>query len=229
MEREKLISKVVKLFRLGDVSRSNTTEGELLAAITKARELMALHNISMVEVEGSLDETKVSELRIKVKEHSAYTRKGTFAKYDHPIMNAVATLTDTKVYLKNNNGHQSCMFVGSEIDAHVAGELYSLLLPSLRKFTRQVCGTGWSKFHTDYALGFGRRVAERAEELVQKEKANQSMALVITKKDEAVTKFMNNLNLTQYKQRSRSMSDGFYQGYKDGTKMNLSFQRNMKK
>ena len=49
-KRDKLISRVVKLFRLGDVSRSNTTEGELLSAVTKARELMALHNIEMVEV-----------------------------------------------------------------------------------------------------------------------------------------------------------------------------------
>ena len=228
MEREKLVSKVIKLFRLGDASRSNTTEGELLAAITKARELMALHNISMVEVEGSLDETKVNELRIKVKEHSAYTRKGKFARYDHPIMNAVAVLTDTKVYLRNSDGYQSCMFVGTETDAHVAGELYSLLLPSLRKFTRKVCGSGWSKFHTDYALGFGKRVVERAEELVQKEKANQTMALVLTKKNEAVSQFMDNLNLAQYKQRSRNISDGYYRGYKDGTKMNLSFRKNMK-
>ena len=229
MEREKLISKVVKLFRLGDVSRSNTTEGELLAAITKARELMALHNISMVEVEGSLDETKVNELRIKVKEHSAYTRKGTFARYDHPIMNAVAVLTDTKVYLKNNNGHQSCMFVGSEIDAHVAGELYTVLLPALRKFTRQECGSGWSRLHTDYALGFGRRVHERAEELVNKEKDNQSMALVLTKKNEALTQYMNKLSLRPNRHRNRQTSDEFYRGYRDGTKMNLSFQRNMKK
>ena len=229
MEREKLISKVVKLFRLGDASRSKTTEGELLAAITKARELMALHNISMVEVEGSLDETKVSELRIKVKEHSAYTRKGTFAKYDHPIMNAVSTLTDTKVYLKNNNGHQTCMFVGTEIDAHVAGELYKVLLPALRKFTRQECGSGWSRIHTDYALGFGRRVVERAEELVHKEKENQSMALVLTKKNEALTQYMNKLGLRPNRQRNRQISDEFHRGYRDGTKMNLSFQRNMKK
>lgn len=229
MEREKLINKVVKLFRLGDASQSRTTEGELLAAITKARELMALHNISMVEVEGSLDETKVNELRIKVEEHSAYTRKGKFARYDHPIMNAVSTLTDTKVYLKNYDGHQSCMFVGAEIDAHVAGELYTVLLSSLRKFTRQECGTGWSRMHTDYALGFGRRVVERAQSLVDKEKSNQSMALVLTKKNEALSQYMNKLGLASAKQRPRQVSDKFYQGYNDGTKMNLSFQRNMKK
>ena len=229
MEREKLINKVVKLFRLGDASRSHTTEGELLAAITKARELMALHNISMVEVEGSLDETKVNELRIKVKEHSAYTRKGKFARYDHPIMSAVSVLTDTKVYLRNENGHQSCMFVGDETDAHIAGELYLVLLPALRKFTRIECGSGWSKYHTDYAMGFGKRVTERAQALVDKEKENKSMALVLTKKNEALSQYMNNLDLSPTRLRNRNMSNEFYKGYRDGSKMNLSFQKNMRK
>lgn len=229
MEREKLVDKVVKLFRLGDRERSHTTEGELLAAITRAREIMALHNISMVEVEGSLDETKVNELRIKVKEHSAYTRKGKFARYDHSIMSAVSILTDTRVYLKNDNGNQSCMFVGDEIDAHVAGELYKVLLPSLRKFTRAKCGSGWSRIHTDYAMGFGRRVDERAQTLVDKEKSNKSMALVLTKKNEALSQYMNKLKLTSTQQRNRQVSDTFRKGYEDGTKMNLSFQRNMKK
>jgi hypothetical protein len=229
VEREKLINKVVKLFRLGDASQSHTTEGELLAAITKARELMALHNISMVEVEGSLDETKVNELRIKVKEHSAYTRKGKFAKYDHPVMQAVSILTDTRVYLKSNQGYQSCMFVGAEIDAHVAGELYTVLLPSLRKFTRLECGTGWSRSHTDYALGFGKRIVERAKTLVDKEKSNQSMALVLTKKNEALSQYMKKLELSPPRHRHRQVSNEFYRGYQDGTKMNLSFERNMKK
>ena len=229
MEREKLINKVVKLFRLGDASRSHTTEGELLAAITKARELMALHNISMVEVEGSLDETKVNELRIKVGEHSAYTRKGKFARYDHPIMHAVCILTDTKVYLRNTDGHQSCMFVGDEIDAHIAGELYLVLLPSLRKFTRIECGSGWSKYHTDYALGFGKRVVERAQASVKKEESNQSMALVVTKKKEALSRYMDSLNLSTTQHRHRDMSDSYYRGYRDGTKMNLSFTKNIRK
>jgi hypothetical protein len=229
MKREKLIDKVVKLFRLGDRERSHTTEGELLAAVTRAREIMSLHNISMVEVEGLLDETKVNELRIKVKEHSAYTRKGKFARYDHPIMSSVSILTDTKVYLKNHNGNQSCMFVGDEIDAHVAGELYKVLLPALRKFTRVVCGSGWSRIHTDYAMGFGRRVVERAQALVDKEKSNKSMALVLTKKTKALSQYMDKMNLATTRQRNRRVSDTFYKGYKDGTKMNLSFQRNMKK
>ena len=65
-KRDKLINRVVKLFRLGDASR-NSSEGELMAAVTKARELMALHNIEMVEVEGRLDESKAKELSIIVK------------------------------------------------------------------------------------------------------------------------------------------------------------------
>ena len=228
MERGKLINKVIKLFRLGDASRSNTTEGELLSAMTKARELMALHNIAMVEVEGLLDETKVNELRIKVKEHSAYTRKGKFAIYDHPIMTAVSVLTDTGVYMNNKGGYQSCVFVGEETDVHIASELYSILLSSLRKFTRSACGSGWSKYHTDYAIGFGRRVIERSKKSVEKEKSNQSMALVATKKGEALAKFMDGLHLYAAPTRNRGYSNGYFEGYRDGNKMDLSFSKNMK-
>ena len=102
-KRDKLINRVVKLFRLGDASR-NSSEGELMAAVTKAREFMALHNIEMVEVEGQLDESKAKELSIIVKEYTAYTRKGKFAKYDYSIMTAVSILTDTKVYMKFVHG-----------------------------------------------------------------------------------------------------------------------------
>ena len=146
------------------------------------------------------------------------------------IMQAVSILTDTRVYLRNSDkGYQSCMFVGAEIDAHVAGELYTVLLPSLRKFTRSECGSGWSKYHTDYALGFGRRVVERAQESVKKEESNQSMALVVTKKKEALSRYMDQLHLSSPRQRHREMSDNYYRGYRDGTKMNLSFTKNISK
>jgi len=228
-KRDRLISKVVKLFRLGDVSRSNTTEGELLSAISKAKELMAVHNIAMVEVEGRLDESKVNELRIKIKEHSAYTRKGKFARYDHPIMRAVSVLTDTDIYLSNKGGYQSAMFVGEETDAHVAGELYTILLPSLRRYTRQACGKGWSANHSDYAMGFGTRVEERAKQQVQLNKQQQqSMALVRTKKKDALSQFMNKLQLAPGRQRRQTHNEQYSRGYVDGTKMNFGHKHTIK-
>jgi hypothetical protein len=229
-KRDKLINRVVKLFRLGDAQRSHTTEGELLAAVTKARELMALHNIAMVEVEGQLDETKVNQLRIRVKEHSAYTRKGKFANYDHPIMTAVSILTDTEVYMQNSAGYQSAIFVGDETDAHIAGELYLVLLPSLRRFTRKSCGNGWSRDHTDYALGFGRRVIERSKDIIKLSKQQeQSMALVVTKKKDALTHYMKGLMLTPTKRpRYRHNSERYSQGYEDGSKMDLGYKRTIR-
>jgi hypothetical protein len=229
-KRDKLVSKVVKLFRLGDAARSNTTEGELLSAISKAKELMAVHNIAMVEVEGRLDETKVNELRIKIKEHSAYTRKGKFARYDHPIMRAVSVLTDTDIYLSNKGGYQSAMFVGEETDAHVAGELYTVLLPSLRRYTRQACGKGWSTNHSDYAMGFGTRVEERAKQQVQLNKQQQhSMALVRTRKKDALSQFMNRLQLTPaHKRRRQTYNEHYNKGYTDGTRMNFGHKHTIK-
>ena len=228
-KRDKLISRVVKLFRLGDVSRSNTSEGELLSAVTKARELMALHNIEMVEVEGRLDETKIKELHVIIKEHSAYTRKGKFAKYDYSIMSAVSILTDTEVYMKNHGGYQSCMFVGEQTDAHIAGELYSVLLPSLRRFTRNACGKGWSRDHTDYALGFGARVVERAKTHIELSKQQEkSMDLVITKQKEAMTSYLETLHLMPTKRTRIASNDQYASGYRDGSKMDLGHGHRIK-
>tara|TARA_R100000656_G_scaffold7245_1_gene8647 strand:- start:187 stop:555 length:369 start_codon:yes stop_codon:yes gene_type:complete len=121
------------------------------------------------------------------------------------------------------------MFVGDETDAHIAGELYRIMLSSLRKFTRQACGKGWSRYHTDYALGFGVRVVDRAKtEALKSKESSQSMALVVTKKDEALTKYMDKLGLVNAKTRNRTYSQEYNRGYQDGSKMNLSFDKNLK-
>ena len=201
-KRDKLINRVVKLFRLGDASR-NSSEGELMAAVTKARELMALHNIEMVEVEGRLDESKAKELSIIVKEYTAYTRKGKFAKYD--------------------------MFVGDSADAHIASELYMVLLPSLRRFTRAECGKGWSQMHTDYALGFGARVVQRSQEKVKLNKKQQeSMALVVTKKNAVLSSYMNKLGLENTKGPTVRSSEHYNRGFTDGHKMDLGSDHRIK-
>ena len=227
-KRDKLINRVVKLFRLGDASR-HSSEGELMAAVTKARELMALHNIEMVEVQGRLDESKAKELSIIVKEYTAYTRKGKFAKYDYSIMTAVSILTDTKVYMKNQGGYQSCMFVGDSADAHIASELYMVLLPSLRRFTRAECGKGWSQMHTDYALGFGARVVQRSQEKVKLNRKQQEyMALVVTKKNAVLRSYMNKLGLENTKGPTVRSSEHYNRGFTDGHKMDLGSDHRIK-
>ena len=144
-------------------------------------------------------------------------------------MTAVSILTDTEVYMKNSGGYQSCMFVGEKTDAHIAGELYSVLLPSLRRFTRNVCGKGWSRDHTDYALGFGARVVERARKHVELNKQQEkSMALVVTKKKEALSSFMETLNLMPSKRKRISANDQYILGYRDGSKMDLGHSHRIK-
>jgi hypothetical protein len=55
------------------------------------------------------------------------------------------------------------------------------------------------------------------------------MALVVTKKKEALSQYMNKLQLSSVRRRSRQYSNEYYKGYRDGTKMNLSFEKNIRK
>lgn len=228
-KRERLMRRLSKLFALGDGSR-NPDAPEVLAAISKAKSLMAEHNIAIAEIDGYNDTNKAKSIRILIREDIPYTRKGKFARYDHPIMSATAAITQTEVMIRTKfsetGKYEQVVFVGDETDVAVALHLYMILLSSLRKYTRTFCGSGWSKFHTDYALGFGMKVLKRAREQTQDNTTDSTargVALMLVSKKEALARYMDGLIMNKSKKsRRRSVSSYYYDGYRDGDKMNLN-------
>lgn len=243
--REKLIERVVKLFKLGEHKatggQAGTTEAEMMLAVTKARQLMAQHSIDMAELELAKGHSLADQMRDRMRQHSAYTRKGTaLAIYDHQVARAVAALTDTRMFLQHGwaDGQTiSMMFLGHEDDVAVASELFMIWLQEVRKMTRRVYGGGntWAKQHTSYATGLGMRLIKRAEEMVTvAPDQQQTWGLVLASKQLAVQtewdKLLNGIEvfkaLTKQKDkkpRARKWDeDALGRGWRDGADFDMN-------
>lgn len=163
--KKKLAERVLKLFTLGEAGRNNS-EAEAMAAVTKAREMMLEYNLTLADIEA-VGTDKAKKVIIQIVQAPCYTLKQRFAVYDDYIAAAVEQITDTRNMTQNKwFGHQRYwqrIFVGTEMDVAVAGELFLVLLDSMRQHARRQFGKGWSKKHTSYSLGFSAKIYERAK------------------------------------------------------------------
>jgi hypothetical protein len=230
----RLIDRIVKLFKLGSRS-ANTTEAETLAAITKAKQLMAEHAIAEHDVQQALnaEADRNKRARIDVTRRTAYTRKMTsLARYDEIVALCVQTLTSTRALLRQthtlNGRYVSMDFIGEEVDSILASELFMIFLPEVRRAARQMFGSArWTLQHTSYAIGYATRMLDRARAMVSTLTPTQqsTMALVVQNKESAIQAYMNALELkkiTKSDAKRRVDNTAFHQGYRDGASFNLT-------
>lgn len=235
--RRKLIDRIVKLFRLGS-NAANTTEHEMMLAVSKARQMMADHAISMTEVQDLKGEDVVSRMDARIRNVPVYTRAGTrLADYDWCVATAVGILTDTEAFQRGSWGQNkkggygptiSVLFVGDEDDVHLAGELFHLWLTDVRKLTRKKYGNGknlWSLLHTSYAIGMGVRLGERAREIIHLSNADATTwGLVVTSKRDAIARWKaQHINPNGGRARRPSSLDynAYAAGKRDGDQVNM--------
>jgi hypothetical protein len=227
-DRTKLIDKIVKILRLGDAS-SGTTEGEMLLAVQRARELMATHSIELAEVEAAKGEDLRTVLEERMTRGAAYTRRGsTLAIYDNILAVTVGALTDTEAFVARQSVPEagrwtrlvSIAFFGTEEDVAVATTVFVPWLEQLRRRAREQMGTGWSSRHTNYAVGFATRLRERAQTVVELTPELQTKwGLVVAAKSQARERFRSELK----KARVRTIEGGpaYQAGYRDGDDFSL--------
>lgn len=226
-DKNKIIERIVKLFRLGHAS-SNTTEAEMMLAATKARQLMVEHSIAMADIEGITDKVTAERVVHNIKMHTAYTRKiSDLADYDQFVAQAVDRLFDVRhLYWsgRNNHGVSVMRFVGTEIDAEIAAEVFHIILTHVRKMARRTYGSDkWTKEHTSYAVGFANRLIVKAEELKKAEQSN-TLALVLYSKSQAVSRWLDQ-NIVWEKAETRRAkhydNEALSRGYIDGNAYNI--------
>lgn len=230
--KEKLLNKILKLFRLGSKG-SGTTEAEMMAAITQAKTLMARHDISESEVQFAADElNEKSETKIHydINSYTAYTRKmKSLARYDEIVAVCVGALTSTKPMLTRYNTirgpYVSMKFVGTEMDVAVASKLFMIFLQSVRARTRDQYGRdNWGRSHTSYAIGFATRMNDRAQQMAADltPKEQQSTALIVQSKESAIAQWMQQQEIVEGKRRQSKRDDAaFHRGYIHGGSFNL--------
>lgn len=235
MSQQKILERILKLFNLGDTSR-NQSEAETLAAVTKARQLMAEYDLTEADLRA-LGTEKAKSVAYVVTQHTAYTRKGrTFAYYDHKVAHAVDAICSTQHYVKTTfvdkkGWYVSRRFYGAEADVAIASALFQVLLDVVRKAARTEYGSGWSPDHQSYAIGFAIRLEERAAVWNPATALGeaQSNALVVISKDKAqqIERWADTkleLKSVVYTPKVKK-HDAFAQGYEDGANVDLGNPR----
>lgn len=242
-KQKKLIDRIVKLFKLGS-AEANTTEAEMMLAVTKARQMMAEHGISMQDVELHKGVDVATRMDSMIRDVPVYTRAGTkLADYDWQVAHAVAELTDTAVFCSKGFGALgksskrpqggygrtiSVLFVGQEADVALAGELFHLWLTDVRKLARRTYGGGntWGIQHTSYAIGVAQRLKVRAREMVHLSNADQqTWGLIVSDKKSAIARWTAKHAAPDSGQKKRRGTDldasAFHRGYNDGAQINM--------
>lgn len=231
----KVLDRILKLFRLAAES-ANTTEAEMNAAMTKAKSLMAQHDITMADVEHAVGQGTAARYTVIIEQHTAYTRKlRNFAPYDHCVALAIGHLTETKALLTSRSvggaHYISMTFVGHEADARLAADLYLVILEGVRRAARVAYGPGWSNAHTSYAVGFGTRLIDRARLAATDLTPDQTstVALVVASKTDAIDRWMEERNIGTSRRKTTKLQAGAYEhGYADGATMNLAARRTIR-
>lgn len=233
MDRSRVLDRIVKLLKLGGAS-ANTTEHEMMAAITAAKRLMAQYDIHLAEVQaasGAHAETVTFAIHRQV----AYTRRmAAFAPYDYCVALAVGHLTTTRALtsrvVRGGATYVSMQFVGTETDAHLASELFTILLSTVRRLTRRALGGGWSGRHTSYAVGMGTRLVDRAKAMVTDLTPTeaQTYALVVASKRTHIDQWMAAHTTDTTRRRMRSLdADAWSQGYAAGGAIDLGVRNRL--
>src|SRR6266540_1627307 len=211
-DKATIIKRVLKLFDLAQHQatggQQGTTEAEIHLAMSKARQMMADHDISMAEVKLAGG----GKLEYVVSDHIVYTRKiKDFAEYDYRIARAVNVLTDTEMIHLSYRGMvlSHLQFIGAETDVAIAAELFHIFLSNARKFARQAYGQKWGKSHTSYCMGFGDRLHQRAR-VLKAPPPGQTMALVLASKTAAINQWKEQKQVYQKPPRKTELDQMAY-------------------
>lgn len=229
-KRKKIIDRIVNLFNLGG---NNPSEQEMMLAVTRARQMMAEHQVSMAEIELAKTAGDRKRIQVVIEHYPAYTRAGrNLAHYDHCVAQAVGTLTDTRAFLRTQQDwitskyHISMMFMGAEADVALAGELFLIWLGAVRKMAYAKYGAGknvWGKQHTAYAVGVAARLNARAAEQVRLSTPQaETWALVLASKSEALARAWDQLQLKEARQRKIKDEEAFARGWTDGGSFDMN-------
>lgn len=227
----KILDKILKLFELGGV-RANSTEAEMLAAVTKARQLMVQHKISQADVQAALDAKTdaAKKIRIDINQYTAYTRKmKNLARYDEILAMAVGELTDTEPILNrkwSDGWYVSMTFIGEQNDIALASALFMIWLPEVRRAARQMFGSQeWKKPHTSYAIGYAARILDRAQAAMpdQSVRDANAMALVMSATKDAIASYKKDRGVMTGKDRKFDLDPfAYHKGFSDGGQFNMA-------
>jgi hypothetical protein len=180
-----------KLKKILALAERGGTQAEMEVAMAKAQELASKHNIELGEVMAQRSEDDQADV-IETDRADISFRAGTKKPEHTYIVQVLMTCFEVRaVYV----GNYKLVFIGEKTDVQLAQFCFKFLESQfsklMRRYVASVGGSGYGNknqqhsFYTGLASGISavnRRIREEAKA------SNESMALVLVKKEEAVNK-----------------------------------------
>ena len=153
MDRENLIEKLQKILAL---AARGGTEAEACTAMAKAQELLALHGLSMADVDG----------HVRQADRTVDQVVHTGARYDWrgSIASGVGKLCFCFV-VNCTSSKGGMLYIGKQSDVAVASELARIVIETGEKLAREMPAA--NSFRRSFLRGYGDRIAARCAEMVR--------------------------------------------------------------
>lgn len=161
---ESITIKIQKLLALAD---GNANEHEREMAMKFAMELLAKHNLSLSEVQSSTFDVEIQEIFVQL-------RLDPWVRF---ILTAACKLYYTDfmmrpVYKNYNRKEYHPVFIGTEENIKVTIEMASWLMNSVRIESNWLFDEAYER--RSFRLGASHKIFERAQTLIQEEKAQSA-------------------------------------------------------
>ncbi len=235
---KEVIEKLGKILTLAN--NEGATEGEVLAAMGKAREILqkfdlSLEDFSSISRDKNKDDEVVEESIFETKAKSTWVAE---------MLSGIALLTNTKFFyyqrMKYPEKKVQYVFIGARTDVGVAAALASYFYYAAKGFAdiyvQTISSSSMSekkRYRTSFYLGFAHRIYEKAQSIIEEEKRKAAEASqkdvtersvtvawnqVVIKKQNAILKYeedrLKNLKIRKAKVSLGIHDEGGYQAGK---------------
>lgn len=204
-QNDSIVQKIQKLLALAE---GNQNEHERDVAMRFAMDLLAKHNLSLAQVEGTVFGADVQEFRGGFK----------LDRWIRPILSAACKLYYTDFYIDSGEWdwwgerriNKRPVFVGTSENIAVTIEVAAFLVESVRLESNRLYKTPYEK--RSFRLGASERIYQRAVELVNQEKSaavsggagerGTSLIVIRNQLERINQNYLSTLNLRSTKTRS---------------------------
>ena len=208
-DKESIIDKLRKLLALGDTSRG-ATEAEAQAAMAKAHELLAAHNLTMADIEapgGKIEEVIQDEISTTMKDS---WRDIVWTAVGKTFFCFVAKYVGTK----------RMAIIGRPADVAATKMMAKYLTETAERLA--AASSEDVRFKNAYRLGFAHRIAKRCYEIVQERTSantpgSKELVPLYSARESEIKEFINEKIPNSYvTQGTNKASHSSYAGYAAG-------------
>lgn len=197
VNRDDILKRVQSLFALAD--NHAATQGEVMAALSQAKKIMARYNLDMMEIDAAKAQSDKSSARWIYEEVEATlpnAKRETHKGYESTLVSAVKVLTGVQAYWtkapytdrnKRTQYRVKLVFAGDTVDIHVAKALFEALAATMFQIVYGRYGrTPWTRYHRSFCDGYAHEIWMRAnseQESLSLEEKN-CYAIVLANKED---------------------------------------------